>query len=52
MRMVICNQLLIYYYSVTCFERQSNDSLTQFSSNFKAWEIVFLRKAIEEIVER
>uniref|UniRef100_K3X684 Non-structural maintenance of chromosomes element 1 homolog n=1 Tax=Globisporangium ultimum (strain ATCC 200006 / CBS 805.95 / DAOM BR144) TaxID=431595 RepID=K3X684_GLOUD len=29
----------------------SNDALTAFSSNFKPWEIVFLRKAIEEIVE-
>ncbi|KAG1699424.1 hypothetical protein DVH05_012839 [Phytophthora capsici] len=29
----------------------SNDSLTAFGSNFKPWEIVFLRKAIEEIVE-
>ncbi|TYZ58932.1 hypothetical protein PybrP1_010786 [[Pythium] brassicae (nom. inval.)] len=29
----------------------SSDSLTQFSSNFKPWEIVFLRKAIEEIVD-
>ncbi|TMW56811.1 hypothetical protein Poli38472_006821 [Pythium oligandrum] len=29
----------------------SNDALTQFSSNYKPWEIVFLRKAIEEIVE-
>lgn len=32
--------------------QQSSDALTQFSSNFKAWEIVFLRKAIEEIVGR
>lgn len=29
----------------------SNDSITGFGSNFKPWEIVFLRKAIEEIVE-
>ncbi|KAF4321696.1 hypothetical protein JM18_001350 [Phytophthora kernoviae] len=29
----------------------SNDSLTSFGSNFKPWEIVFLRKAIEEIVD-
>ncbi|POM74507.1 Hypothetical protein PHPALM_8511, partial [Phytophthora palmivora] len=28
-----------------------NDSLTGFRSNFKPWEIVFLRKAMEEIVE-
>lgn len=31
---------------------QSNDALTAFSSNLKPWEIVFLRKAIEDIVER
>ncbi|KAI9915211.1 hypothetical protein PsorP6_008662 [Peronosclerospora sorghi] len=29
----------------------SNDTLTAFGSSFKPWEIVFLRKAIEEIVE-
>uniref|UniRef100_H3HD06 Non-structural maintenance of chromosomes element 1 homolog n=1 Tax=Phytophthora ramorum TaxID=164328 RepID=H3HD06_PHYRM len=29
----------------------SNDSLTAFGSNFKPWEIVFLRTAMEEIVE-
>ncbi|OWY99677.1 hypothetical protein PHMEG_00029288 [Phytophthora megakarya] len=29
----------------------SNDSLTGFGSNFKPWEIVFLRKAMEEIVD-
>ncbi|ETI39885.1 hypothetical protein F441_14426 [Phytophthora nicotianae CJ01A1] len=29
----------------------SNDSLTAFGSNFKPWEIVFLRKAMEEIVD-
>lgn len=29
----------------------SNDALTTFSSNYKPWEIVFLRKTILEIVE-
>ncbi|KAE9035354.1 hypothetical protein PR002_g7624 [Phytophthora rubi] len=29
----------------------SNDLLTAFGSNFKPWEIVFLRKAMEEIVD-
>ncbi|EGZ24198.1 hypothetical protein PHYSODRAFT_487732 [Phytophthora sojae] len=29
----------------------SNDSLTAFGSNFKSWEIVFLRKVMEEIVD-
>lgn len=29
----------------------SNDALTAFGSNFKPWEIVFLRKVMEEIVD-
>ncbi|RLN49400.1 hypothetical protein BBJ28_00011002 [Nothophytophthora sp. Chile5] len=30
---------------------QSHDALTSFANNYKPWEIVFLRKAIEEIVD-